>query len=121
MGTAYAVAAATTWWIRAGGSPSDPLPLLALGLTVGNRSAGLVAVTPVPGIDGSETSGGTALDELSEPLEPPELVAAVVGDTTTSVALAAADEAPVAVAVAVRSMVVSSGADVATGTAASSS
>jgi hypothetical protein len=88
----------------------------------------LVGVTPVPGIGGRDTSGGTVVEEPrdEEPAFEPELPAAV-GVTTTSVALDGPDislapvavTVPVAVAVSARS--VPAGASELTGTDASSS
>jgi hypothetical protein len=112
----------------AGGSPRDPL--LVLGLTVGNRSDGLVAVTPVPGIVGSVSSAGTVPDvsfellELLEPLELLELLElldAGVGATTTSVPLAESGEEPVAATLTVRTMSVSGVAAEVVGTETSNS
>jgi hypothetical protein len=95
----------------------DPL---AVGLTVGKRSDGLVAVTPVPGIGGSDMSGGTAV-EVPLVVEFEVELAAAVGETTASVALDEAEDSPVAVAVAVSAISVPTVAAEVTGTEASSS
>lgn len=91
---------------------------------MGNRSDGLVAVTPVPGIGGSEISGGT-----TSPPEPAEVSlvelelepAGAVDEATVSVAFEESDKSPVAVTLAVSSMLVPVGAAEVTGTEASSS
>lgn len=118
MGTVDAAyAACATDGDFAEGRPSDPLP--GLGLTVGNRSNGLTGETLVPGIGGSPVSGGspvcggTALDGTG--------AVVALGATTTSVADAENDSAPLADAFAVNCTCAAGGALVATGTDASSS
>ncbi len=71
-------AARTTDRDLACGCPADPL--LELGMTVGNRSAGFSADTPVPGSGGSDCSGTIE--------SPDELLPGVFGATTMSVASA---------------------------------
>ena len=97
---------------RAPGKLSVPLP--ELGFTVGNSCEGLTGETLVPGIGGSERSGGTSLDDDGSD-------AAVLAAATTSVADAEKDSAPLAEACAVKATGVASGAEVDTGTEASSS
>src|SRR5215469_342682 len=96
---------------RAAGKLVAPPPV---GFTVGNNSEGLTGETLVPGIGGSETSGGTALDDAGSD-------AALLAAATTSVADAEEDSEPLAEACAVKATGVPSGAAVDTGTETSSS
>lgn len=94
------------------GKPIVPEP--GLGLTVGNRSDGFIALTLVPGIGGSPSSGGTLLDENGGSV-------ALLAATTTSVADAVKGSAPLAVAFALKITCPARGAVVDSGAEASSS
>jgi len=109
MGTVELTSAACTV-DRAFGRPRDPVP--GFGLTSGNSCDGLTGETLVPGIGGSETSGGTAPDD-----DVALLVAATTSesDTESGSALAVAETA------AVNATLAPSGAVVETGTETSSS
>lgn len=97
-----------------------PNPLPELGLTVGNNCEGLTAETPLPGIAGRTTSGGTTVDDEDEVDEEDDV--AVLAAATVSVADAENDPAPpLAVATAVKATLPPMVAAVDTGTETSSS
>ena len=108
-------AACTPAWDRAPGS-FTPEP--GVGLTTGNKSDGLIADTPEPGIGGSAISGGIEV-ELVEDGTTVALLAAAA--STTSVAEAENAVAPLAEAFAVNATRPPVGAELDTATDTSSS